>query len=168
MIKICIDFLLQFSCSRHFRIAAGMAVSWMKAVTLLGGSITPSQSQDSTEDVFSSTTANPNAQMLRITISIQPYWPEMAGNDIFWNMGALSVGKFYCIAIHKGCITAICWTIPEPISSGIAVPCVKGCRTNISQDIAACVNCENHLRCMKGYPSYISGNYVWKGLYFKF
>lgn len=76
----------------------------------------------------------------------------------------LPQSSFMKVGNQKCCITAICWTAPCPIYSGIAIACVKRCKTEMFLNLAAWVNSENHLRCLKGYPSF-TGNYVWKRLY---
>jgi len=46
------------------------------------------------------------------------------------------------LSIHKCCITAICWTVSQPIFSSIAMPGVKGHKMKKLQKVAACVNRE--------------------------
>lgn len=71
--------------------------------------------------------------------------------------------SFMSAGVHKCCITAICWTVPCPIHSGIAMARVKRRKTDMFLNIAACVNMENHLRCLKDYPSNLMGDMCERG-----
>lgn len=50
-------------------------------------------------------------------------------------------------------ITAICWSIPCPILSDIAMAYVGRINMEILQNVAVCVNSENHQHCLESYPT---------------
>lgn len=72
--------------------------------------------------------------MLHKSVCVKVYYHESKILLIWKNRGW----------IHKDYITAICWTVMCPISSGIATPCVERCKMEMFLR-AQCVNIENHI-----------------------
>lgn len=67
------------------------------------------------------------------------------------------------VGMNKRCFTAICWTIPCLNYPGIAMACMKMRKKEMFLNVAACVNSENHLWCLKDYPSILLGTVCERG-----
>ena len=67
----------------------------------------------------------------RYNSTVRSVWPKTFSLWVSW---PVKDTLRWCIWICGRCSAAICWSVLWPIYSGIAEPCLKGCRTEIAMD----------------------------------
>ena len=157
---------------QHLRITAGIAVLWKIAVKLQG--VPPKGSHPRrkmlsgriwsrlfilTHQWFLSDPITASTQLLLLANKFP--FSQISGKLEIRKL--LSICRFYGDWHLKELHYSHLLDCPR-LYSGIAMPCVEGGKTEIFQNVAACVKRENHKQCLNVEPSNLAGPMFIRGL----